>query len=130
MLSDKMEHCIVFMNSWDVSGAFWSFSKCKSTIPHLPADPSNVPSIGIHHGVHAPCRGSTPLQPLSTYTASTYIQPLQVHTAQQLYILSTVYIPLQHPSRFTFCCNPCTACFTAAFDIPVSAQSAVVRSAQ
>ena len=29
MLPDTMEHCIVFMNSWDVSGAFWSFSKCR-----------------------------------------------------------------------------------------------------
>ena len=31
MLPDKMAlHCIVFMNSWDVSGAFWSsFSKCN-----------------------------------------------------------------------------------------------------
>ena len=33
MLPDKMEHCIVFMSSWDVSGAFWSFSKCNITIP-------------------------------------------------------------------------------------------------
>ena len=43
MLPDKMEHCIVFMNSWDVSGVFWSFSMCIiSTIPHLPPpDPSN-----------------------------------------------------------------------------------------
>ena len=40
MLPDKMEHCIVFMNSWDVSGVFWSFSKCNIKIPHLPADPS------------------------------------------------------------------------------------------
>jgi hypothetical protein len=31
----------VFMNSWDVSGAFWSFSKCNITILHLPADPSS-----------------------------------------------------------------------------------------
>ena len=38
MLPDKMEQCNVFMNSWDVSGAFWSFSKCNITIPtpHLP----------------------------------------------------------------------------------------------
>ena len=35
MLPDKMEHCIVFMNSWDVSGVFWSFSKCNITIPHF-----------------------------------------------------------------------------------------------
>jgi len=42
MLPDKMEHCIVFMNSWDVSGVFWSFSKCNIKIPHLPADPSNL----------------------------------------------------------------------------------------
>ena len=42
MLPDKMEHCIVFMNSWDVSGAFWSFSKCNIIIPHLPADPSTM----------------------------------------------------------------------------------------
>ena len=42
MLLDTMEHCIVFMNSWDVSGAFWSFSKCNITIPHLPADPLTV----------------------------------------------------------------------------------------
>ena len=41
MLPDKMEHCIVFMNSWDVSGAFWSFSKCNIIIPRLPADPSS-----------------------------------------------------------------------------------------
>ena len=40
MLPDKIEHCIVFMNYWDVSGVFWSFSKCKIKIPHLPADPS------------------------------------------------------------------------------------------
>ena len=40
MLPDKMEHCIVFMNSWDVSGVFWSFSKCNITIPHFPTDPS------------------------------------------------------------------------------------------
>ena len=42
MLPDKIEHCIVFMNYWDVSGVFWSFSKCKIKIPHLPADPSNI----------------------------------------------------------------------------------------
>ena len=41
MLPDKIEHCIVFMNYWDVSGVFWSFSKCKIKIPHLPADPSS-----------------------------------------------------------------------------------------
>ena len=40
MLPDTIEHCIVFMNYWDVSGVFWSFSKCKIKIPHLPADPS------------------------------------------------------------------------------------------
>ena len=39
MLPNKMEHCIVFMNSWDVSGAFWSFSKCNFIIPHFPTDP-------------------------------------------------------------------------------------------
>ena len=42
MLPDNIEHCIVFMNYWDVSGVFWSFSKCKIKIPHLPADPSTV----------------------------------------------------------------------------------------
>ena len=41
MLPDKIEHCIVFMNYWDVSGVFWSFSKCNIKIPHLPADPSS-----------------------------------------------------------------------------------------
>ena len=41
MLPDKMEHCIVFMNSWDVSDAFWSFSKCNITIPHFPTVPSS-----------------------------------------------------------------------------------------
>jgi hypothetical protein len=40
MLPDKMEHCIVFMNSWDVSDVFWSFSKCNITIPHFPTVPS------------------------------------------------------------------------------------------
>ena len=40
MLPDKIEHCIVFMNYWDVSGVFWSFSKCNIKIPHLPTDPS------------------------------------------------------------------------------------------
>ena len=40
MLPDAIEHCIVFMNYWDVSGVFWSFSKCNIKIPHLPADPS------------------------------------------------------------------------------------------
>ena len=41
MLPDKIEHCIVFMNYWDVSGVFWSFSKCNIIIkiPHLPALP-------------------------------------------------------------------------------------------
>jgi len=38
MLPDKIEHCIVFMNYWDVSGVFWSFSKCNIKIPHLPAE--------------------------------------------------------------------------------------------
>jgi hypothetical protein len=33
MLPDKMEHSIVFMHFWDVSGAFWSFSKFNITIP-------------------------------------------------------------------------------------------------
>ena len=47
MLPDKMEHCIVFMNSWDVSGAFWSFSKCNITIPHLPADPSSMSGLNL-----------------------------------------------------------------------------------
>ena len=42
MLPDKLEHCIVFMNYWDVSGVFWSFSKCNIKIPHLPADPSTL----------------------------------------------------------------------------------------
>ena len=37
--------CIVLMNSWDLPGAFWSFSKCNITISHLPADPSLVTSI-------------------------------------------------------------------------------------
>ena len=36
MLPDKIEHYIVFMNYWDVSGVFWSFSKCNIKIPHLP----------------------------------------------------------------------------------------------
>ena len=40
MLPDAIEHCIVFMNYWDVSGVLWSFSKCNIKIPHLPADPS------------------------------------------------------------------------------------------
>jgi len=47
MLPDKMEHCIVFMNSWDVSGVFWSFSKCNIKIPHLPADPSTPDLLGV-----------------------------------------------------------------------------------
>ena len=42
MLPDKIEHRIVFMNSWDVSGGFWSFLKCNLTIPHLPADPPSI----------------------------------------------------------------------------------------
>ena len=42
MLPDKIEHCIVFMNYWDVSGVFWIFSKCTIEIPHLPADPSTI----------------------------------------------------------------------------------------
>ena len=52
MLPDKMEHCIVFMNSWDVSDVFWSFSKCNITIPHFPTVPStsrlgqeNIPKL-------------------------------------------------------------------------------------
>ena len=48
----KMEHCIVFMNSWDVSDVFWSFSKCNITIPcHFPTDPS----------VPTPCPWAWPL---------------------------------------------------------------------
>ena len=39
MLPDKKEHCIVFMKSWDVSSAFWSFSKCNITIPLLTRRP-------------------------------------------------------------------------------------------
>jgi hypothetical protein len=50
MLPDKMERCIVLMNSWDVSGAFWSFSKCNITIPHLPADPS-IESSDFHDSI-------------------------------------------------------------------------------
>ena len=40
MLPDKMEHCIVFMNSWDASDVFWSFSKGNITIPHFPTGDS------------------------------------------------------------------------------------------
>ena len=54
MLPDKIEHCIVFMNYWDVSGVFWSFSKCNIKIPHLPADPSiyriHVFGVNNHSG--------------------------------------------------------------------------------
>ena len=46
MLPDKIEHCIIFMNYWDVSGVFWSFSKCNIKIPHLPADPSTHTLVG------------------------------------------------------------------------------------
>ena len=49
MLPDKIEHCIVLMNYWDVSGVLWSFSKCNIKIPHLPADPSTAtlePAVG------------------------------------------------------------------------------------
>ena len=42
MLPYIMEHCIVFMNSWNVSGVFLSFSKRNITIPHLLADPSTI----------------------------------------------------------------------------------------
>ena len=49
MLPDKMEHCIVFMNSWDVSGVFWSFSKCNITIPHFPTGDSTYAYAGIRH---------------------------------------------------------------------------------
>jgi hypothetical protein len=45
MLPDKIEHCIVFMKYWDVSGVFWSFSKCNIKIPHLPADPSTIAQL-------------------------------------------------------------------------------------
>ena len=63
MLPDKIEHCIVFMNYWDVSGVLWSFSKCKIKIPHLPADPSSrcqelerrAPALGIGIGDFAIC---------------------------------------------------------------------------
>ena len=52
MLPDKIEHCIVFMNYWDVSGdadgVFWSFSKCNIKIPHLPADPSTLDTPNSH----------------------------------------------------------------------------------
>ena len=49
MLPDAIEHCIVFMNYWDVSGVFWSFSKCNIKIPHLPADPYNHSCLGHGH---------------------------------------------------------------------------------
>ena len=49
MLPDKMEHCIVFMNSWDVSGVFWSFSKCNITITHLPPTPLLTEHCGLCH---------------------------------------------------------------------------------
>jgi len=59
MLPDKMEHCIVFMNSWDVSGVFWSFSKCNITIPHFPTVPSTYtlawPSCDGHPRI-LPCQ--------------------------------------------------------------------------
>ena len=46
MLPDKMVHCIVFMNSsdvsMDVSDVFWSFSKCNITIPHFPTGDSTA----------------------------------------------------------------------------------------
>ena len=51
MLPDAIEHCIVFMNYWDVSGVFWSFSKCNIKIPHLPADPSKVFRCGKRDGI-------------------------------------------------------------------------------
>jgi hypothetical protein len=56
MLPDKIEHCIVFMDYWDVSGVFWSFSKCKIKIPHLPADPSSRVSQS-----HTQCRRAVPV---------------------------------------------------------------------
>jgi hypothetical protein len=48
MLPDKIEHCIVFMNYWDVFGVFWIFSKCNIKIPHLPADPSICVALLAH----------------------------------------------------------------------------------
>jgi hypothetical protein len=64
MLPDKMEHCIVFMNSWALSGAFWRFSKCNITIPHLPADPSIATADA--HGVMANSRQVPSRQQRST----------------------------------------------------------------
>ena len=50
MLPDKMEHCIVFMNSWDVSGVFWSFSKCNITIPHFSTGDSTLACLHTGFG--------------------------------------------------------------------------------
>ena len=51
MLPDKIEHCIVFMNYWDVSGVFWSFSKCNITIPHIPHFPTGDSTIAINTAI-------------------------------------------------------------------------------
>ena len=72
MLPDKIEHCIVFMNYWDVSGVFWSFSKCNIKIPHLPADPSRAGGrTGVVATVTPAVRGGpTVLKPLKPHTVS------------------------------------------------------------
>ena len=49
MLPDNIEHCIVFMNYWGVSGVFWSFSKCNITIPHFPTGDSTCARHGSMH---------------------------------------------------------------------------------
>ena len=67
MLPDKMEHCIVFMNSWDVSDVFWSFSKCNITIPHFPTVPSTRDSF-------APWGATVPHTPVRSEWAGAHLK--------------------------------------------------------
>ena len=74
MLPDKIEHCIVFMNYWDVSGVFWSFSKCNIKIPHLPADPSNCIRV----------RSPAPLRPYSVL-----LRVVELHIIRLMHMVVT-----------------------------------------
>ena len=67
MLPDKIEHCVVFMNYWDVSGVFRSFSKCNIKIPHLPTDPSIRVVLG--HVFVMPRRSWIATHPLNTLSS-------------------------------------------------------------
>ena len=108
----------MFMNSWDVSGAFWSFSKCNITIPHLPADPSK--RVIHEHKMRANIQVSeTRIANNGILIKPTPRDQQMISRNSQLYAAQTnpsiaicMLRSQTHPS--TACCqqtNPSTACY-------------------